>query len=479
MYVCREGGRGERGRAGERAAGGAGADSVRQIAVLPSMPPTMPPATVPPWMTTRPAAPATSPVTPPQTAAFGLSKRIFDARTLKAFQKSAAHKDIVAFLHDLSTAVAGTKLSDQLPHCSPLVTALKEELSIMARWVDDIPPVKQAMRYGNVAYKQWHARMVAYTPQLMRKIAEALVEPTTAGDASKCANDDAAGGAPLRDAAVVAAAVETSDPDDGELLPATFIASALPTRAEFEASLELPDVKRREIELTQRRENAAAARRVLAGHVAVAASTTSSDATSREAARALSDKALGELSGYLSESFGNPTRIDYGTGHELSFVVFLRCLDRLGLTSPADRKALVLIVLTAYLDLMRRVQDTYKLEPAGSHGVWGLDDYQFVPFLLGAAQLVGHQEINPASIHDELILSEYGAEYLYLGAIQFIRQMKRGHFGEHSPMLNDISGLGSWRTVCSGLARMYEGEVLGKLPVVQHLPFGTLLEWEA
>ena len=45
-------------------------------------------------------------------------------------------------------------------------------------------------------------------------------------------------------------------------------------------------------------------------------------------------------------------------------------------------------------------------------------------------------------------------------------------------MLNDISALGSWRTVCSGLARMYEGEVLGKLPVVQHLPFGTLLEWE-
>ena len=37
-----------------------------------------------------------------------------------------------------------------------------------------------------------------------------------------------------------------------------------------------------------------------------------------------------ELKSYLMGSFGSPQRLDYGTGHELSFLAFLGCIWKLG-----------------------------------------------------------------------------------------------------------------------------------------------------
>ena len=130
--------------------------------------------------------------------------------------------------------------------------------------------------------------------------------------------------------------------------------------------------------------------------------------------------AIIELSPYLADGFGNATRIDYGTGHETSFVAWMLAMRRLGVFVEADMPALSLRLFPRYLAVMRKLQRTYMLEPAGSHGVWGLDDYHFLPFLIGAAQLEGRERLGctPAAISDQSVLEEGYEDYLYLVRIQ-------------------------------------------------------------
>ncbi|XP_013403647.2 serine/threonine-protein phosphatase 2A activator-like [Lingula anatina] len=98
------------------------------------------------------------------------------------------------------------------------------------------------------------------------------------------------------------------------------------------------------------------------------------------------------------------------------------------------------------------------MEPAGSHGVWSLDDYQFVPFLWGSSQLLDHKRIHPKSFPKPEVYEYFAKDYMFLGCVKFINQVKTGPFAEHSNQLWNISGVPHWHKVNSGLVKMYKAE---------------------
>ncbi|KAF3445874.1 hypothetical protein FNV43_RR11051 [Rhamnella rubrinervis] len=293
------------------------------------------------------------------------SKRIQSPDNIHHFHDSDSGKNFLGFVVALSESIRGHKISDPCPQSATTDTILSI-LQTLIQWVDEIPPAQQASRYGNVAYRTWHARLVENTESLMLQF--------------------------------------------------------------------LPDHLR--------------------------SSTI-------------------EIVPYFTDSFGNSSRIDYGTGHETNFAAWLYCLARMGVIKEEDYQAVVARVFVKYLDLMRKLQLVYSLEPAGSHGVWGLDDYHFLPFIFGSSQLIDHKYMKPKSIHNEDILENFSNEYLYLAGIRFIKMVKKGPFSEHSPLLDDISGVHTWNKVNSGLLKMYKVEVLEKVPIMQHFLFGWLIKWYA
>ncbi|KAI3681633.1 hypothetical protein L6452_36435 [Arctium lappa] len=292
------------------------------------------------------------------------TKMIHSDDDIRRFRDSATSKNYIGFVVALSESMRGRKISDPC-HMSPVITSIVSILQTLIQFVDEIPPLQQSARYGNLAYRDWHSRMT-----------------------------------------------ENADSLTLQFLPADL------------------------------------------------------------------NSATVELTPYFTDSFGNSSRIDYGTGHETNFAAWLYCLARLGIITEEDYQGVVSRVFVKYLELMRMLQLVYSLEPAGSHGVWGLDDYHFLPFIFGSSQLIDHRHMKPKSIHNEDILDNFSKEYLYLSCISFVKKVKKGPFAEHSPLLDDISGVPNWNKVNSGLLKMYKVEVMEKVPIMQHFLFGWLIKWE-
>ena len=231
----------------------------------------------------------------------GATRRcIIDHGSLAKWKRSAAYRDLIGFISELCEAISGRRLTEELSQ-SPRVRSIRAMLSEAGSWIDELPPQQQAMRYGNPAFRKWHERLCERAPALMRS----LLETTST----------------------------TLEP------PASFIDSALCTRVEFEASLAMPVEQRLALERAAQTAQPVAgalpssAPTCAAPPAAASKSPASSGALPGTAPAAAhpaedthadEDTRADELAAYFAESFGNATRIDYGTGHELAFMVWLR-----------------------------------------------------------------------------------------------------------------------------------------------------------
>lgn len=308
---------------------------------------------------------------------------------------------------------------------SPSLAALHGSLRSMLTWLESFPPHDRSKaRFGNPAFREWHERLVERSVSIVYNVLKAHQEHPVSSSSQQDADWDLA--------------LLQRYSDEG-----------------YEAA-----------------------------HVI---KTIESIADEKDRIVVL------EVAAYLQSAFGHPMRLDFGTGHESSFHVMLFTLCKLGCfgstpdqpPAPERLKSVTLSIYQQYLQVTRQLQTDYMLEPAGSHGVWGLDDYHCLPFYFGACELQadgGDELFTPDSINDNSILERSGDRFLYFGCVRYIKSLKKGvPFFESSPMLHDISQLPKWQKVATGLLRLYEGEVLNKRQVVQHFCFGNIFaaDWTA
>ncbi|MES1920813.1 Serine/threonine-protein phosphatase 2A activator 2 [Bonamia ostreae] len=158
-----------------------------------------------------------------------LSKKIKTAKDLEKFKKSDINKDIKNFISDISKHLIDKAQIKESEYSNILMNVLND----LNNWIDEIPPMKMEMRYGNKSFRNWHQKLENEFDNLFSNFA---------------------------------------------------------SKSHFL-----------------------------------------------------------ELKGYFNGSFGNPIRLDYGTGHEFCFFLFLLCCYRLKIFSEDDFSCLALSIFPLFL----------------------------------------------------------------------------------------------------------------------------------
>ncbi|KAE8674568.1 putative ribonuclease H protein [Hibiscus syriacus] len=106
------------------------------------------------------------------------SKKITCPDDIRKFHDSSTSKNFLGFIVVLSESIRGRKISDPC-HESPIVSKIVSIIENLTLWVDQIPPVQQSSRYGNISYRTWHERLTENTESLMLRFLPEDLKPST------------------------------------------------------------------------------------------------------------------------------------------------------------------------------------------------------------------------------------------------------------------------------------------------------------
>jgi serine/threonine-protein phosphatase 2A activator len=67
----------------------------------------------------------------------------------------------------IGEAISGKTITDSKVEKSDNVVKMLEIIQTLDCWIDEIEPAQQEQRFGNTAYRDWHARLVAVIIHIM------------------------------------------------------------------------------------------------------------------------------------------------------------------------------------------------------------------------------------------------------------------------------------------------------------------------
>jgi serine/threonine-protein phosphatase 2A activator len=76
---------------------------------------------------------------------------------METFKKGKSYVNYMQFVADLQQSVTSKKISET--PADPKFENIVKMLEDLERWVAEIPPIQQPMRFGNKSFKTWHDRL--------------------------------------------------------------------------------------------------------------------------------------------------------------------------------------------------------------------------------------------------------------------------------------------------------------------------------